>query len=82
MSDDKRAPEFIAYSVKDRGEGKDAAWNRIGAAWPHRDGQGYDLALDAMPVDGRVTLREQRREAFKEQRTSNGSAEREPSRGR
>ena len=61
-------PDYIAYSVRDRGEDKDAAWNRVGAAWQHRDGQGYDVVLDSLPVDGRVTLREQRREEFKDQR--------------
>ena len=70
MSEDRpgKGPDFIAYSVRDRGNDKDAAWNRVGAAWAHRDGKGYDLSLDAMPVDGRVTLREQRREDFKERR--------------
>ena len=70
MSADKRSPEMIAYSVRDRGEDKDAAWNRVGAAWRHKDGQGYDVVLDAAPIDGRVTLREQRREEFKEERKS------------
>ena len=59
---------FIAYTVRDRGAEKDAAWNRVGAAWQHRDGKGYDLHLDASPVDGRVTLREQRREDYREAR--------------
>lgn len=63
-----RAPEYDAFSVRDRGPDKSASWNRIGAAWKHRDGKGYDLALDAVPVDGRVTLREQRREEFKQER--------------
>lgn len=68
MSEQDKRPEFIAYTVRDRGDDKDAAWNRVGAAWQHRDGKGYDLQLDAIPVDGRVTLREQKRDDFKEQR--------------
>ena len=78
MSDDRqgKSPDFIAYSVRDRGDDKDAAWNRVGAAWGHRDGKGYDLSLDAVPVDGRVTLREQRREEVKKRRIE--EAERAP----
>lgn len=68
MSDETKSPVLIAYSVRDRGPDKDAAWNRVGAAWQHRDGKGFDVQLDAAPVDGRVTLREQRREEYREQR--------------
>ena len=63
-----RDPEMIAYNVRDRGEDKDAAWNRVGAAWPHRDGAGYDVKLDAIPVDGRVSLREAKKQ-FAEKRS-------------
>ena len=50
------SPSHIAYQVR---EGKDgnAFFNRIGAAFPHKDNQGLDVQLDAMPVNGRVTLR-------------------------
>lgn len=54
-----RRPDYIAYNVTDTKEGK-GFFNKIGAAWMHRDGKGYDLALDSVPVSGRVTLREQR----------------------
>lgn len=78
MSEDKKAPDFIAYTVRDRGTDKDAAWNRVGAAWQHRDGKGYDLQLDASPVDGRVTLREQRREEYREARGQQHQQRRAP----
>lgn len=61
-------PDLLAYTVKDRGNGQDAVWNRIGAAWKHRDGQGYDVALSSNPLDGRISLRENRMEEFKESR--------------
>jgi hypothetical protein len=32
-------------------------WIAIGAAWPHRDEQGIDVVLDALPIDGHVVLR-------------------------
>lgn len=52
-----RRPDFIAYVVTPIGVGEDSAWNRVGAAWQHRDGQGYDVSMDALPVAGRLTLR-------------------------
>lgn len=42
-----------------RGEGKNAYWTRIGAAWLHEDGQGLNLSLDFVPTssDGRLVIR-------------------------
>jgi hypothetical protein len=56
-----RKPDYIAYNVRDGRDGK-GHFSRIGAAWQHRDGQGYDIHLDSLPVGGRVTLRELREE--------------------
>ena len=35
-----------------------AHWTPIGAAWVHKDGKGFSLSLDAMPLGGRITMRE------------------------
>lgn len=51
-----KAPTHIAYSVRDR-EGAKSIWTRIGAVWKHADGKGFTLQLEAVPPDGRVTLR-------------------------
>jgi len=51
-----KAPSHIAYTVRDR-EGKKAFWTRIGSVWPHADGKGYTVQLEAVPLDGRITLR-------------------------
>jgi len=50
-------PTLIAYTVKD-GQGAEpkAIWTRIGAAWPHSNGGGYSIRLEALPVDGRIVL--------------------------
>src|SRR5437588_439845 len=37
-------PALIAWHVSERGENK--FWNRIGAAWEHKDGDGLTLQLD------------------------------------
>ena len=52
-----KAPSHIAYQVRDRGEGKKAFWTRIGSAWAHADGNGFNIQLEAVPLDGRITLR-------------------------
>lgn len=49
-------PAFIAYTVKNRGRGKPAIWNKIGAAWPHADKPGLSIELQAFPLDGRIVL--------------------------
>jgi len=50
-------PDFLAYTVIDRGEGQKGIWRQVGSAWLHNDGNGMQLRLDAFPVDGVVTLR-------------------------
>jgi hypothetical protein len=52
-----KAPAYHAYAVRDR-EGKKAVWTRIGSAWKHADGRGLSIQLDAVPLDGRISLRE------------------------
>jgi len=51
-----KQPSYIAYQVRE-GQDNKAHFNRVGAAFAHKDGQGHDVLLDAMPVNGRVTLR-------------------------
>lgn len=48
-------PSHIAYLVKQGAER--AFWTEIGVAWPHKDGCGLRLKLDAVPVGGVVELR-------------------------
>jgi hypothetical protein len=39
------------------GEGDAANWKPLGAAWPHKDGKGFSITCDAMPLKGRMVLR-------------------------
>jgi hypothetical protein len=43
--------------VQNRGERKMAIWTRIGSAWAHADGEGFNIVLDAVPIEGKITLR-------------------------
>lgn len=49
-----RKPSLIAYAVN--GEGKQAFWTRIGAAWPQNHGDGLNIELTAYPLNGRIVL--------------------------
>jgi hypothetical protein len=49
-----KKPAFIAYAVT--GEGKQAFWTRIGSAWQHQHGEGFNIELNALPVNGRIVL--------------------------
>lgn len=55
MADEVKRPAFDAFVVD--GDGKDAFWTKIGAAWPHQDGNGYNVQLVSLPVNGRLALR-------------------------
>lgn len=51
-----KSPSHIVYQVRDR-EGKKGFWTRIGSAWAHADGSGFNIQLECLPLDGRITLR-------------------------
>jgi hypothetical protein len=51
-----KAPSYVAYHVRDR-EGKKGFWTRIGSVWPHADGKGFNVQIEVVPLDGRITLR-------------------------
>ena len=51
-----KSPSHVVYQVRDR-EGGKGFFTRIGAAWPHRDGKGFNVQIESVPLDGRITLR-------------------------
>ena len=55
-----------AYVVIDPKEGSDrrAQWIEVGAVWPHRNGQGFDLLIpEGISLSGRVVCRERREQS-------------------
>ena len=52
-----RQPSHRAYSVIRR-EGQDDFWLNIGLVFPHKDGTGFNIMLQAFPLDGKVVCRE------------------------
>lgn len=50
---------LYAYTVRefDTADGKKArAWTRIGVAFPHKDGTGFNIEVHSFPLDGRIVL--------------------------
>jgi hypothetical protein len=50
-----KAPTLIAWQVTKRGD--KSYWSRLGAAWAHKDGNGFTVQLEAVPLDCRIVLR-------------------------
>ena len=50
-------PAYRAYTVIKR-ENKDDYWLNLGVAFPHEDGEGFNLLLQALPLDGKIVCRE------------------------
>lgn len=56
-----KKPSHIVYTVR---EGKETQphsrqdyWTKIGVAFAHNDGKGFSLRLEALPLNGNLTLR-------------------------
>ena len=50
-------PTHRVYTVIRR-EGQDDYWLNIGLAFPHKDGSGFNIVLQALPLDGKIVCRE------------------------
>ncbi len=53
---EKKAPTHGVYVVQ--GDGDYARWIKIGAAWQNKDGKGFSLILDALPLTNKIVVRE------------------------
>ena len=49
-------PTHRVYRVS--GTGTSSNWKEIGAAWPNKDGLGFSIACYAIPLSGRIVMRE------------------------
>jgi len=55
--DQSQQPTHRAYSVIKR-EGQDDYWLNLGLAFPHKDGKGFNIILQAIPFDAKIVIRE------------------------
>ena len=54
------SPVYTAFTTREYGEGdgKKTYWTQIGSVFAHKSGKGYDILLDALPVNGKIVLLE------------------------
>lgn len=64
MSDNKSPTHRVFTLIPRKGsDGKDDNfWLNIGSAFEHGDQKGYNLILEALPLDGKLVLREVKEE--------------------
>jgi hypothetical protein len=53
---EQKQPTHRAYSVIRR-EGQDDFWLNLGLVFPHKDGSGFNIMLQAFPLDGKIVCR-------------------------
>lgn len=51
-------PSHAVYVVE--GDGENAYWTKVGAAWAHEDSDGFNLQLSCLPLSGRLVVRKPR----------------------
>lgn len=59
ITSNTKRPTHTIYKVL--GDGPDARWIKVGAAFPHKDRKGLSLIFDGIPVEGRIALRVNRK---------------------
>lgn len=55
------AIRFDVFSIKKyngRAGDERSLWTKVGAAFPHKDGKGFNVEVDLLPIDGKLTLRQ------------------------
>ena len=65
-------PAYRAYTVikrpaKDDGSNNDF-WLNLGVAFAHEDGGGFNLLLQALPLDGKIVLRTYKEDEAEEEK--------------
>ncbi len=68
-----KQPTHHVYHVKENGD--KGYWTKIGAVWPHKDGKGFNLELDLIPVSSGATLKLTLREPSEKERPETAKPE-------
>ena len=72
-NNESNRPTHVIWQVQ--GEGDKARWTRIGAAWMHKDQKGANLKFDALPLTGRVVIREKSEQNDHDEQNAQGGAQ-------
>ena len=51
-------PYLNVFTVQEyERDGKtERSWNKVGVAFPHKEGEGFNLQLNALPLDGKLVV--------------------------
>jgi hypothetical protein len=52
----ERYDVYVVENFSSQGEDR-SSWTRVGVAFPHDDGKGFQVQLKALPVDGKLVIR-------------------------
>lgn len=52
-----KKPSHNVYTVREGGQDGTDYWTKIGVAFAHSDGKGFSVVLEAIPVNGKITIR-------------------------
>ena len=64
-------PALRAFTVVKRPE-KEDFWLNLGVAFPHEDGEGFNLLLQALPLDGKIVLRTYKEDEAEQEKVVKG----------
>lgn len=53
---DRQKPAYDAFSVEEREGAEKPYFRNIGAAWATKSGEGLNLTLQVLPINGRILL--------------------------
>lgn len=52
----ERYDVLVVENFQSQGEDR-SSWTRVGVAFPHDDGKGFQVQLKALPIDGKLVIR-------------------------
>lgn len=75
MSDtnETNRPTHNIYQVL--GDGENAIWIKVGAAWNHKDTRGARLVFNSFPLTGRIVMRERTEQDGTDQPAQDGGSQ-------
>jgi len=58
MSYENKKPTHGVYSIRayQAGSEQRSEWTKLGVAWAHRGGKGFNIKLGCLPLDGELTI--------------------------
>lgn len=59
----KQRPTHSVYITSTKADSNETNWLQVGAAWAHKDNQGFNLSIDHVSPNGQYVLRKRKTKA-------------------